>query len=63
MTVLLVIIVVLLFFIELDLSNVSSSIDDLRRSNAEKMSHISGSIDDLRRKMQRNEGVKTNDKI
>ena len=55
MTVLLGIIVFLLFLIELDLSNISSSIDDLRRSNAEKMSTISKSIDDLTRKTQRKE--------
>ena len=56
MTVLLGIIVFLLFLIELDLSNISSSIDDLRRSNAEKMSTISKSIDDLTWKTQRKEG-------
>lgn len=59
MTVMLGIIVFLLVLIDLDLSNLSNSIDDLRRSNAEEMSSILKSIDDLRRSRER--GVKKND--
>lgn len=63
MSVLLEIIAFLLFLIALDLSNISSSIDDLRRSNAEKMSSMSKSIDNLTCKMQRKEGVKSNEAV